>query len=58
MTEKRISAMLVVVLAVVAAITAIGFIAGYAMQPWIVLYWSVLTVKNVVDYIGGINESK
>lgn len=50
---KKISAVLVVILAVLAAITAIGFIAGYAMQPWIVLYWSVLTMKNVVDYIGG-----
>ena len=52
MTAKQISAWLVVALAVIAAVTAIGFIAGYAMQPMIVLYWSVLTAKNLVDYIG------
>lgn len=52
MSCKQISSVLVVVLAVIAAITAIGFIAGYAMQPWIVLYWSVLTAKNLIDYVG------
>ena len=53
---KKISAYLVVVLAVIAAITATGFIAGFAMQPWIVAYWTVLTAKNLIDYIGGKNE--
>lgn len=53
MSCKKISAVLVIVLAVIAATTAIGFIAGFAMQPWIVAYWLVLTMKNVVDYIGG-----
>lgn len=48
----RISAGLIIILAIIAAVTATGLIAGYAMQPWIVGYWLVLTMKNVVDYIG------
>lgn len=49
---KKVSAILVVVLALIAAVTAIGLITGYAMQPMIVAYWVTLTMKNVVDYIG------
>ena len=49
---KKISALLVLVLAVIAAVVATGLIAGYAMWAWIVAYWIVLTMKNVVDYIG------
>lgn len=49
---KKISARLVIVLALIAAVTATGLIAGYAMQPFIIAYWLVLTIKNVVDYIG------
>ena len=52
MTQKQISAWVVVALAIIAAITAVGFIAGFAMQPFIVGYWVVLTAKNIVDYIG------
>lgn len=52
MASRKISAWLVVALAIIAAITAVGFIAGFAMQPFIVGYWVVLTAKNIVDYIG------
>lgn len=51
-TCGRISAVLIIILAIIAATTATGLIAGYAMQPWIVGYWLVLTMKNVVDYVG------
>lgn len=51
MTAKNISNAMIIVLAVIAAITATGLIAGYAMQPWIVGYWVTLTAKNVVDYL-------
>lgn len=47
----KISSRLVVALAVIAAITATGFAVGYKMQPWIVGYWTVLTAKNICDYI-------
>ena len=49
---KRISAIFILVLAVIAAIVATGLIAGYSMWAWIVAYWMTLTAKNVVDYIG------
>ena len=38
---------------VIAAIVATGLIAGYVMHAWIVAYWMVLTMKNLVDYING-----
>jgi len=53
MSGKQISAALVVVLAAIAAIVATGLIAGYVMHAWIVAYWMVLTMKNLVDYING-----
>ena len=53
---KKISAVLVVVLALIAAMVSIGLIAGYAMWPWIVIYWMVLTGKNLVDHIGNMEE--
>ena len=49
---KRISAILILVLAVIAAVVATGLIAGYSMWAWIVAYWMTLTIKNVVDCIG------
>ena len=49
---KQISNILIIILAVIAAITATGLIAGYVMQPWIVGYWVTLTMKNIVDYVG------
>lgn len=52
MTPKQISNVMIIALAVIAAITATGLIAGYAMQPWIIAYWITLTAKNIVDYIG------
>lgn len=41
---------LIIVLAVISAVVATGLIAGYAMQAWIVAYWLVLTMKNLLDY--------
>ena len=52
MTCKQISSGLIIVLALIAAITATGLLAGLTMQPWIVAYWVTLTMKNVVDYVG------
>jgi hypothetical protein len=48
----RLTTLLIIAMAVIAAIVATGLIAGYAMQAWIVAYWLVLTMKNMVDYIG------
>ena len=52
MTCKQISNRLIIVLALIAAITATGLLAGLTMQAWIVGYWVTLTMKNVVDYVG------
>lgn len=51
-TCKQISAVLIIILAIIAAITAVGFAEGYKMQPFVVAYWVTLTIKNVVDYLG------
>lgn len=52
LTIKQISRRLVIVLAWIAAVTATGLIGGYKMQAFIVAYWVVLTMKNVIDYLG------
>lgn len=52
MTAKRLSALLVLALAAIALTVCAGLAAGRNMWPWIVAYWAVLTVKNVVDWIG------
>lgn len=52
MTPKRISNLLIIALAAIAAIVATGLIAGFSMWAWIVAYWVTLTAKNIVDCIG------
>lgn len=52
MTCKHISALLVLALAAIALTVCAGLAAGRNMRPWIVGYWAVLTVKNIVDLIG------
>lgn len=44
-----VSQIFVFVLAVIAAIVARGLYKKRVMWRWIVLYWCVLTVKNLVD---------
>ena len=53
MTHKRLSALLVLVLAAIALIVCAGLAAGRVMWAWIVGYWAVLTAKNIMDYVGG-----
>lgn len=53
MNQYRItSAALVLVLAAIALTVCAGLAAGRVMWPWIVGYWAVLTIKNIVDWIG------
>lgn len=52
MTAKRLSALLVLALAAIALTVCAGLAAGRNMWPWIVSYWAVLTVKNIVDWKG------
>lgn len=53
MTPKRLSALMVLVLAAIALIVCAGLAAGVSMWPWIVAYWAVLTAKNITDFVGG-----
>lgn len=46
------SAALVAGLAAISAAVLGGLAAGRNMWPWIVGYWALLTVKNIVDWIG------
>lgn len=55
---RNISNALVLALAVIAAVVATGLIAGVQMWPWIIMYWLVLTAKNIVDYVGGRNDGR
>lgn len=51
MTANQIINGLIIILALIAATVATGLIAGYTMQAFIVAYWIVLTMKNLVDYV-------
>lgn len=55
MQPKQISAILVIALAIIAAIVAVGLMKKKRVQWFIVLYWIVLTVKNTVDCINAIS---
>lgn len=58
MTPKRLSALLVLVLAAIALIVCAGLAAGRVMWAWIVGYWAVLTAKNIMDFVGGRKDGK
>ena len=49
---KKLPAILVLMLAAIAAVVLIGLALSRSMWAWIIAYWAVLTVKNVVDFIG------
>ena len=49
---RKLSSLLVIALAAIAAAVAVGMLAGLSMWPVIILYWSVLTVKNLLDWLG------
>ena len=53
---QETSKMLVLVLALIAGIVAVGLIEGYKMYAFIVMYWLVLTMKNLIDYFGNQKE--
>lgn len=53
---RRMTDILIIALAVIAAVVATGLIMGWSMWAWIILYWLTLTVKNVLDWIAGENK--
>lgn len=46
---RKLSACLVILLAVIAAVVLAGLIAGQNMWAFIIAYWAVLTIKNLAD---------
>lgn len=48
---RRLTACLVILLAVIAAVVLAGLIAGRNMWGYIIAYWAVLTAKNTIDAI-------
>ena len=48
---KKITNEFTIALAIIAAVTATGFIAGYKMQAFVSIYWCTVTMKYVCDII-------
>lgn len=53
MVKKKVTHTLMLLLAILAATIATGLIAGFSMWPWIVAYWIILAMKNLLDAGGG-----
>ena len=43
-------------LIVIATVVAFGLMKRRNMWKWIIAYWVLLTIKNVIDFIGGITK--
>jgi len=50
---KKITQTLMLILVILSATVATGLIAGFSMWPWIVAYWIILAMKNLLDAGGG-----
>lgn len=48
---RRVTACLVILLAVIAAVVLAGLITGRNMWGYIIAYWAVLTIKNTIDAV-------
>lgn len=45
-------------LLLIAVMVAFGLREGRDMQGWIVVYWAVLALKNLIDWHGGTKDGK
>lgn len=52
MSIRMISQLLVFALMADALIVCMGLARRRVMWRWIVLYWAILTAKNLVDFVG------
>ena len=43
-------------LIMIAAVVAVGLMKRHNMWKWIIAYWVLLTVKNIIDFVGGITN--
>ena len=48
---KKIRDWLIIALALIAAVVAVGLISGFSMWSFIVAYWVVLSYKNCIDIL-------
>lgn len=54
--RKAVSQALITLLMLDAALVAVILISGRSAWPWICLYWAILTIKNAVDWSGGLKR--
>ncbi len=54
---NRLAQFLIILLGVDAAWVAWGLFHNWIMWPWICLYWVILTLKNLVDYLNWRNKN-
>lgn len=45
-------------LLLIAVMVAFGLREGRDMQRWIVVYWAMLALKNLIDWHGGTKDDK
>lgn len=53
---KMISQVCILGLIVIAAVVAFGLMKRRNMWKWIIAYWLLLTVKNIIDFVGGVTN--
>lgn len=55
---KRVSQAFVLLLLAIALRVLVGLLAGESMWGWIAAYWAALTLKNAVDFVGGMKDAR
>ena len=55
---KRVSQAFVLLLLAIAMRVLVGLLEGQSMWGWIAAYWAVLTGKNAVDFVGGMQDAR
>ena len=55
---KSVSQALILLLFVIALRVLVGLLAGQSMWGWIAAYWAALTLKNAVDFVGGMKDAR
>ena len=53
---KMISQLCIFGLMLIASVVAVGLMKRRNMWKWIIAYWLLLTVKNIIDFVGGITN--
>ena len=43
-------------LMLIASLVAVGLMKRRNMWKWIIAYWALLTIKNIIDFVGGVTN--